>query len=212
MTTSLTRRIARRVKRTALDFTPTEREFRRAFPQIAPIPGWLQDDQEKWLFKSARALPDGVNIVEVGSFKGRSTCCLGFGCLGSRKRIFAVDSFNGNDSDFHERDFFAEFWANVERCGLSLYVEPVKGFSSEVAKTWNKPIHLIFIDGSHQYDDVLADFFGFLPHIVPGGLIAFHDVDKTWPDVLRAWNEVIKHKLTDVGYWSTIGYGRKPVK
>jgi len=210
MQNSLVKRAVGKVQRMAQGLQPSEREFRKIWSQIAPIPGWLQDDQEKWLFKSARALPDGANLVEIGSFKGRSTCCLGFGCKGSRKRIFAVDTFNGNDSDFHERDFFAEFWRNIESCGLSSYVGPVKGLSHEVAKKWKTPIDFLFIDGSHQYDDVLADFDGFFPYVVPGGLIAFHDVDETWPEVLKAWHEVIKHKLVGTGYWSTIGYGRKP--
>ena len=45
-----------------------------------------------------------------------------------------------------------------------------------MAKTWNKPIHLLFIDGSHIYEDVLADFDNFYPHVVPGGVIAMYNV------------------------------------
>jgi len=168
------------------------------------------DDQEKWLFKQARALPDGANIVEIGSFKGRSTSCLAFGCRGTRKRVFAVDTFDGNEWDFRDRRFFDEFDRNIRRLGLSKYVQPVVGSSTEIAKSWNKSIHLLFVDGSHRYDDVLADYFGFLPHVAPGGILAFHDVEPSWPEVLRAWDDIIKHELRDVGYWSTLAYGRKP--
>jgi hypothetical protein len=85
------------------------------------------------------------------------------------------------------------------------------GLSSEVAKSWDKPIHFLFVDGSHLYEDVLADFAGFFPHVVPGGLVAFHDVaTESWPGVLRAWRETIEHELIDIGYRDSMGYGRKP--
>lgn len=210
MGTPFTARAIFKMKKIARGFIPAEREFRRVWPLIEPIEGWLFGGQEKWLFKQARALPDGANIVEIGSFKGRSTCCLAFGCRGTKKRVFAVDSFDGNSWDFHERGFFEAFRRNVERCGLSEYVEPVAGVSSDVAKTWNKPIHLLFIDGSHRYEDVLADYAGFFPHVVPNGIIAFHDVQDCWPGVLQAWHGTVKRQLSGVGYCSTLGYGRKP--
>jgi hypothetical protein len=210
MGTPLATRVRLKLKKIARDLDPTEREFRRVWPLIDSVEGFLLEGQEKWLFKRARSLPDCTNLVEIGSFKGRSTCCLAFGCRTSKKRVFAVDSFDGNLWESQYRTFFQEFEQNIERCGLSSYVEPVKGSSTDVAKNWNQPIHFLFIDGSHRYEDVLADFAGFLPHVLPGGIIAFHDVCESKPGVWKAWNETIKLQLTDIGYCATIGYGRKP--
>lgn len=191
--------------------SPAEREFRRIWPIIDTIEGLLvSPDQEHWLFRTARSLPHGAAIVEIGSFKGRSTCCLAYGCRGTRKHVFAVDTFEGNDADFHHRNFFQEFWQNIEERELTTYVTPVQGWSSEVARTWDNPIHLLFIDGAHQYEDVLADFYGFLPHVVPGGIVALHDVVETWPGPSRAWHDVIKHELVDLGVCTTLAYGTKP--
>lgn len=204
----LPRRIVLKVKRVLRELSPAEREFLRLRPLIASIEGFLLDGQDRWLFKTARCLPRDANIVEIGSFKGRSTCCLAFGCQGSRKRVFAVDRFDGGP-DLPRQDSFPEFSQNIARCGLSEYVEPIVGISVEVAKTWNKPIHLLFIDGSHRYEDVLGDFAGFFPHVVSGGIVAVHDVCEGWPGVLRAWHESIKHQLRDIGDCETLGYGRK---
>lgn len=208
----LTRRIRLKLKRIYLDLTGPrlEREWRRAWPLIDSVEGWLAEGQEHWLFESAYSLPDGATIVEIGSFKGRSTCCLAFGCRGTKKCVFAVDTFDGNDCDFPERAFLKEFSSNVGRCGLSPYVEPVVGVSREIARSWNKPINLLFIDGSHRYEDVVADFAGFFPHLVPGGILAFHDVDENKPGPLRVWHEVAKKELVDIGYCKSLAYGRKP--
>jgi hypothetical protein len=210
MATPFTTRVALKIQKIARDLDPAEREFRRVWPLINSVEGFLLEGQEKWLFKHARSLPDCANLVEIGSYRGRSTCCLAFGCRGTKKRVFAVDSFDGNVWESQYRTPFNEFEQNIQRCGLSSYVEPVKGLSSEVAKTWKTPIHFLFVDGSHRYEDVLADFADFLPRVVTGGIVAFHDVCESKPGVWKAWNETIKHQLTDIGYCVTIGYGRKP--
>lgn len=204
-------RVRLKLRRIYLDLTGTrsEREWRRALSVAGSVEGWLYAEEERWLFDAAYSLSGPANIVEVGSFKGRSTCFLASGCRGTEKRVFAVDTFNGNDSDFGYRDFFNEFSENVRRAGLSGHVQPVVGKSAEVAKTWTMPIHLLFIDGSHVCEDVLADFFGFFPHVVPGGVVAFHDVrNQDRPGVWQAWTE-IKNHLAGTECCQTIGFGQK---
>lgn len=207
----LPRRITLKLRRIYLDLTGpvADREWRRAWPLIDSVPGYLENGQEKWLFETAFALASPANIVEVGSFKGRSTCSLAFGCRGTDKRVFAVDSFNGNDTDFSARGFFNEFTTNLKRCGLSPYVEPMIGISHEIARAWTKPIHLLFIDGSHTYEDVLADFQGFFPHVVPGGIVALHDVCDSWPGPARLWHEAVEPQLANTGSVYSLAYGRK---
>jgi glycosyltransferase involved in cell wall biosynthesis len=189
----------------------SERQFRKIWPSIDSIEGLLTSPaQERWLFEAARSLPSSGNIVEIGSFKGRSTSCLAYGCRGTGKHVFAIDTFDGNDVDFHRRQFFEEFMKNLEERSLSEYVVPLKGVSAEVARAWDRPIDLLFIDGSHQYEDVVADFSGFFRHVIPGGIVAVHDVACTWPGPERAWHENIKGRLEDVGYCGSLAYGAKP--
>jgi predicted O-methyltransferase YrrM len=47
--------------------------------------------------------------------------------------------------------------------------------SDELAKTWTKPIDILFIDGDHNYDQVKRDFVNFSKFVVPNGIIFFHD-------------------------------------
>jgi predicted O-methyltransferase YrrM len=189
--------------------SPLEREWRQLWAMIDHIEGWLYPAEGRWLFENARSIPRGGNIVEIGSFKGRSTCCLAGGCQ-SRGRVFAIDSFDGGPN-LPRADSLADFRRNLSRCGLSAHVEPVVGLSFDIAKSWNQPIHLLFIDGSHNYEDVLADFEQFFPNVVPGGKVALHDVNSgDWPGVRRAWMQ-INRALTDIGYCESLGFGRKPL-
>ncbi len=186
---------------------PVEREFRQLWPLINSIEGQLVSPvQELWLFKTAKSLNNDATIVEIGSLKGRSTCSMAYGCRGTNKHVFAIDTFEVYLNDFK---------CNLEKCGLSAYVTPIPDWSTEVAKIWNKPIHFLFIDGAQEYEDVLADFENFFPHVVPGGIIALHDVH-TWldgpvgyPGVLRVWQEVASLVLDETGVCSTIAFGKK---
>jgi cephalosporin hydroxylase len=54
---------------------------------------------------------------------------------------------------------------------------------------------LLFIDGSHVYEDVRSDYEVFAPLVASGGLIALHDIGVPHEhphlhDVIRFWNEV----------------------
>jgi len=41
--------------------------------------------------------------------------------------------------------------------------------------SWYRPIHLLFVDGGHEYETVRSDIEAFGKHVVVGGIMAFHD-------------------------------------
>ena len=212
MGTPLTTRLVLKIKKVVRELAENseDRQFRLMWRELNCIEGWLFPNEGRWLFNAARSLLNNANIVEIGSYKGLSTCCLALGCRGTKKRIFAVDSFDGGPN-LPKANSLPDFKMNLKRLGLSEYVEPIVALSTEVAKTWDKPIHFLFVDGSHLYEDVLADFAGFFPHVVPGGVVAFHDViNESWPGVGKAWRESVVHKLSGIDYCDSLGYGRKP--
>jgi MMP 1-O-methyltransferase len=152
--------------------TTTATDFRtRVKPLIADIPGWLTDEEGEALYELARRCRgDGV-IVEIGSWKGKSTVCLGLGSLaGNCVPVYAVDP--------HADYRFGDFKTNVERAGIADLVRPVASLSQAAADGFGAPIELLFVDGAHEYDLVLEDFEKWVPKVVNGGWVAFHDT--TW--------------------------------
>jgi len=189
---------------------PKHRRFSAMWSQINQIEGFLVPGQEWWLYNMAYKLEDDAVIVEIGSFKGRSTSCLALGCIGTSKHVYAIDTFNGNDVDFPNRNFMDEFRKNLNQLGVTRYVTPMVGASVDVAREWHKPIDFIFIDGSHHYDDVVADFENFYPYVKSGGIIALHDITPTWPGPTDCWKNVAAPRLRECAFCSTIGFGKKP--
>jgi MMP 1-O-methyltransferase len=143
----------------------------RVKPLMADIPGWLTDEEAEALYELARGCRgDGV-IVEIGSWKGKSTVCLGLGSLaGASVPIYAIDP--------HADYRFGDFKTNVERAGIAELVRPIASLSQPAADSFDEPIELLFVDGSHEYDLVLEDFEKWIPKVVDGGWVAFHDT--TW--------------------------------
>jgi MMP 1-O-methyltransferase len=140
-------------------------------PQIADIPGWLTDEEGEALYELARACRGEGVIVEIGSWKGKSTVCLGLGSqAGNSVPLYAIDP--------HADYRFGDFKDNVERAGIAELVRPIASLSQPAADDFDEPIELLFVDGSHEYDLVLEDFEKWVPKVVDGGWIAFHDT--TW--------------------------------
>jgi len=142
----------------------------RVKPLIADVPGWLTDEEGEALYELARACTGKGAIVEIGSFKGKSTVCLGLGSqAGASVPIYAIDP---------HQERFPEFKTNVQRAGIDELVRPLPSLSQLAADDFDEPIELLFVDGSHEYELVLEDFEKWVPKVVDGGWVVFHDT--TW--------------------------------
>src|SRR5205823_1501781 len=107
-------------------------------------------------------------IVEIGSFKGRSTVAMGLACVGTKRHIFCVDTWEREDWEgtakhFPEEGTFSVWQNNIRENKLEAYVTPLQGRSHKILSRWNeltagKAIDFIFIDGSHELGEVQRDF------------------------------------------------------
>ena len=128
--------------------------------------GWFPKDNEEVLGKLIKE--NGVkSVIEIGCFLGKSTAFfVSQGC-----DVKSIDTFEGADdlnctAEVQKRlpILYEQFLFNIKELGIADKVEVLKG-SSEF---WNKeyPVleaDLIFIDGSHIYEDVKKDIQMWLP-------------------------------------------------
>jgi predicted O-methyltransferase YrrM len=171
------------------------------------IDGWLTEREGAWLFSAAR--DSKAAIVEIGSWKGRSTACLGLGSLaGQRAPVFAIDPHHGSAEHTDQigaEGTFPEFSRNIERAGVGEIVRPLLMTSADAVRDWDRPIGLLFVDGSHEYDHVSDDLRRWLPHMMEGGLVAVHDCCSRpgehwatgWPGPRRAAREHLLGRGTE---------------
>ena len=145
---------------------------------VRPVDGWLFDGEARLLFELARtADPAGV-IVEIGSWKGKSTICLAKGSeAGPRLKVYAIDPHIGSEEHHATGQVwtFEEFQKNIRNAGVQDSVVPLVKMSVEAAQDFSLPVSIVFIDGAHDYDSVKADFEAWFPKVIEGGVVAFHD-------------------------------------
>ena len=107
--------------------------------------------------------------------------------------VVAIDPHNSGillkTEDHPEDSSYQDFLQNIEAARVSKYVESRVMRSREVAKSWNQPIRVLWIDGDHSYEGAKHDLDGFFPHVEPLGIVAFHDALNVFPGPIRVFVE-----------------------
>ena len=186
-------------------------ELAKTIRPALDIEGWLTEPQALALASAARRVERG-SVVELGSWKGRSTAVLGLACKG-RRHVVAVDNFTGSPTEFcgaqaeatvHPEGIFQQWHENIRRLDLLDTVTVVRSDSTAAAKDHAPAdgIGLLFIDAEHTKERVLADFRAWEPHLLPGATVIFHDMD--WLSVQTAISELAipVEELHDMAFYT----------
>jgi predicted O-methyltransferase YrrM len=73
-------------------------------------------------------------------------------------------------------DTFPFFRRTMRDAGLEDVVVAVVGRSTTVSAQWSTPLAMVFIDGGHAVEHCINDYKGWAHHVMPGGILAIHDV------------------------------------
>ena len=128
---------------------------------------------------------DGSHVVEVGSWKGRSAAFMSVEIINSNKNIKfdCVDTWKGSIEHttydvITEEKLYDVFLSNIEP--VKHIINPIRMTSIEASKLYeDNSLDFVFIDASHEYEDVKEDILAWLPKVKKGGVLAGHDYDNT---------------------------------
>jgi predicted O-methyltransferase YrrM len=139
------------------------------------IRGYIHDSELVHLREEARNLKANSIIVEIGSFLGLSASTF-IENSHSSVIVYCIDTWDNSDMGYEtEKDTYDEFVANMKNFITLGRTIPIRGDSINIGKNWNIPIDLLFVDGNHSKEYVLADLKNFSPFIKPGGVLLMHD-------------------------------------
>ena len=156
--------------------------FERALTLLDGVDGWLTDEQARALYEAAGAIGPGGRVVEIGSFRGRSTIILA-SALGDDVELVAIDPHGGGDRGPQEiapdatrgDQDHAAFVANLERAGVGGRVEHMRQFSDAALSLLDGPVTMLFVDGAHRYRPASADISRWGGRVPVGGVMLIHD-------------------------------------
>ncbi|TNE39986.1 MAG: class I SAM-dependent methyltransferase [Alphaproteobacteria bacterium] len=162
------------------------------FPvDIDTVKGFMPPDEGAALLEAALQEAGKGPCLEVGSYCGKSAVYLGSACKEVGSTLFTVDHHRGSeenqpgwehhdpetwDGEAGAMDTLPFLRRTLRRAGLEGTVVPIVGASLTVARHWRTPLALLFIDGGHGMEPAMDDYRAWTPHVMPGGLLAIHDV------------------------------------
>jgi predicted O-methyltransferase YrrM len=153
--------------------------------------GFMPPDEGLALHRLARKrLPHGP-VLEVGTYCGKSAVYLGAAAREVGGTVFTVDHHRGSEEnqagwEHHDpslvddgsglMDTLPVFRRTIEQAGLESHVVAVIGPSLTVSAHWRTPLSMLFVDGGHGEQPAMDDYEGWARWVMPGGLLAIHDV------------------------------------
>ena len=160
----------------------TSRTYDDIAESVAAVEGWMTAEQGRRLFAAAARCPSGGRIVEIGSFRGKSTIVLATAAPGGVE-IVAIDPHAGNDRGPQElvgfeaeaADDHAVFNANLRAAGVAGRVRHVRAFSESAHAEVGGPIDVLYIDGAHRYAPARRDIVEWGKEVGAGGTLLIHD-------------------------------------
>lgn len=120
------------------------------------------------------------HVVELGSFGGFSTCCLGLALRDHSPgaTLRAVDTWQGDPhAGFYAEDVWGQFSRLRTELDLEDVIFPMRMTFEEAVTKISEPIDLLHIDGWHTIQAVRHDLNLFRSKLAPGATVIFHDVN-----------------------------------
>ena len=157
-------------------------------------------------------------LLEIGSYCGKSAVYLGTAARACATVLFSIDHHHGSEEnqagwEHHDpevvdartgrMDTLPFFRRTIEDAGLEDSVVGVIGDSPTVARFWETPLGLLFVDGGHAEDVAMADYEMWAHHVAAGGVLAIHDVFEDPADGGQApfhvWERAVADGFTPIG-------------
>lgn len=160
------------------------------------VEGHLTGKEMRFLCLLAAVPTARGSILEIGSFKGKSTVILArASALAGDDRVHAVDPLNApssTDPGLGGADSSADdFHRNLQRKGVAERVSHHAMRSEELAPQWSETLRLLWIDGDHTLEGTRRDLDGFQPFLADGAIVAIHDVLHAFEGGARVFAEDI---------------------
>jgi MMP 1-O-methyltransferase len=153
--------------------------------------GFMPADEGVALYEAALLAAPLGDLLEIGTYCGKSTIYLAAAAAEHDRVVVTIDHHRGSEEqqpgwEYHDAtlvdpavglmDTVPTMRRTLFNAGVEDRVVAVIGRSPIVARLWNTPVAFVFIDGGHTDEHAQADYSNWAHHVMPGGILAVHDV------------------------------------
>ena len=155
-----------------------------------------QNDKEfSELVNRVKALKPLTYILEIGSMEGE-TLLPWLQAVGRGGIVVSVDMMvpHSDPRRVAQQLGHEVGWPECARAlGVTLFVmdrDSTRPETVTLVKALVPFLDFLFIDGGHDFNTCCQDYQNYGSLVRSGGLIAFHDMGREWPDVRRVWESI----------------------
>lgn len=183
------------------------------------IEGWFEET-DAWLFLALAGEADGGDLIEIGSYLGKSAILLGY-LANAGEQVVVIDLFEGATPDEEQgaersrwyggltQDRFLQNWRRFHAEDPAI----LQGLSHQMLATIeSNSARFVHVDGSHAFTAVRGDISESIRVAAPDGLIVVDDVlSPHTPGVTAAaWEAVLQGRLVPLVQSERKLYGTPP--
>ena len=155
------------------------------------IKGFLDHEEGLALYEKTLTYSKLGPCLEIGSYCGKSALYIGTATKLNKQTLFSIDHHRGSEEqqpgeEYCDPDLINDkgdgidtlpyFLETIKRSNLGDTVSPIISSSQEASVNWQQDLAMVFIDGGHSQEAAMADYLLWNKHLIPGGLLAIHDV------------------------------------
>ena len=177
----------------------------KSISKLSNIFTHLTNQEKDTLYNLGLSLKKKSVIVEIGSYLGASSCFLASAAKKRKSILHCIDTWENHEMSEGYRNTFEEFMTNTE--SLAKFIEIHKGFSSDIAKTIDFKIDMIFFDGGHSYETIKLDWESWSPKLKESAVVIFHDFG--WAEGVKKVIEENSSSLVPKGALPNMWWGIK---
>lgn len=161
---------------------PDESRMPEPYRSVRNLPfdehGWFNNG--KMVEECLKIKPAKI-VIEVGSWLGLSTRFIAR-ILPKNGIVYAIDTWLGSEEHLKNPELtskiphlYQTFLSNAKHAELTEKIVPIRMASLEAAEALNVEGDLIYIDASHEEEDVYNDIIAWYPHLSKGGILCGDD-------------------------------------
>ena len=173
------------------------------------IEGATFPEEVRYVYQLARQGIHETFFVELGTYQGRTLSAIAHAANETKSIVVSIDNYQYDEpGSFSSSVEIVQNNLTIAGVPTHMDVRYVDG-DSRIVPDFVDVVGFLFVDSTHTRAHFNAEMEVWLPHVVPGGIIACHDYESpTWLEmtgVIKAWFDNKRFKYLGLGR-RVIGY------
>ena len=177
--------------------------------EIDLVKGFMPIHEGKALTKWSQKFSLKGDILEIGTYCGKSTLYIAKGVIKNNRYVYTVDHHLGSEEHQLNEEYFDEDIYDFKEKRVNSFplliknindhkmqnIVPIISDAYDLSSKWSAKLGMLFIDGGHSLESAMSDYNSWESKILCNGALVIHDIYEKPEDGGQAPFEIYKKAL-----------------